>query len=201
MNKYSHFAIHQDEVVRSEASEKQAESRLLHRLCVPGKFNDFQGGVTRRALAIDVEAIFALLTGIAPREIERWYLAAYADAVEWVEMPNTLGMAVFADGGKMAFKPYASSGAYINRMSDFCAGCAYDVKKKTGPKACPFKYLYWAFLMCNQDPLDKNPPMAMPCRTLTKWSSEKKRDYLNEAGTFLESLTNSYSSLGSTHEE
>ncbi|MFW2391362.1 MAG: cryptochrome/photolyase family protein [Methyloceanibacter sp.] len=144
---------------------------------------------------------FALLAGIAPREIERWYLAVYADAVEWVEMPNTLGMAVFADGGKMASKPYASSGAYINRMSDFCGGCAYDVKKKTGPKACPFNYLYWAFLIHNQAHLDKNPRMAMPYRTLAKWSSEKKRNYLNEAGTFLESLTNSHSSLGRTHEE
>jgi deoxyribodipyrimidine photolyase-related protein len=137
---------------------------------------------------------FALLAGIAPREIERWYLAVYADAVEWVEMPNTLGMAVFADGGKMASKPYASSGAYINRMSDFCKGCAYDVKKKTGSKACPFNYLYWAFLIQNQSHLDKNPRMAMPYRTLAKWSSEKKESYLNEAGTFLESLTNKHSS-------
>ena len=136
---------------------------------------------------------FALLAGIDPREIERWYLAVYADAVEWVEMPNTLGMAVFADGGKMASKPYASSGAYINRMSDFCKGCAYDVRKKTGPKACPFNYLYWAFLIHNQAHLDKNPRMAMPYRTLAKWSSEKKRSYLNDAGTFLESLANSHS--------
>ncbi|GLR69003.1 deoxyribodipyrimidine photo-lyase [Acidocella aquatica] len=83
---------------------------------------------------------FALLAGIAPREIERWYLAVYADAFEWVEMPNTLGMAVFADGGKMASKPYAASGAYIDRMSDFCSGCHYDVKQKTGPDACPFNY-------------------------------------------------------------
>ena len=133
---------------------------------------------------------FALLAGITPREIERWYLAVYADAFEWVEMPNTLGMAVFADGGKMASKPYASSGAYINRMSDFCKGCAYDVKKKTGSKACPFNYLYWAFLIRNQDQLDKNPRMAMPYRTLAKWSSEKKACYINEAGNFLESLTN-----------
>ena len=137
---------------------------------------------------------FALLAGIAPREIERWYLAVYADAFEWVEMPNTLGMAVFADGGKMASKPYASSGAYINRMSDFCKGCDYDVKKKTGPKACPFNYLYWAFLIQNQSHLDKNPRMAMPYCTLAKWSSEKKESYLNEAGTFLESLTNKLSS-------
>ena len=133
---------------------------------------------------------FALLAGIAPSEIERWYLAVYADAVEWVEMPNTLGMAVFADGGKIASKPYASSGAYINRMSDFCKGCAYDVRRKTGPKACPFNYLYWAFLINNQARLDKNPRMAMPYRTLAKWSLDQKESYLNEAGAFLESLTN-----------
>ena len=75
---------------------------------------------------------FALLAGIAPREIERWYLAVYADAFEWVEMPNTLGMAIFADGGRMASKPYAASGAYIDRMSDFCSACAFDVKQKAG---------------------------------------------------------------------
>ena len=73
---------------------------------------------------------FALLAGVAPREIERWYLAVYADAMEWVEMPNTLGMAVFADGGRMASKPYAASGSYIHRMSDFCASCRFDVRKK-----------------------------------------------------------------------
>lgn len=144
---------------------------------------------------------FALLAGIAPREIERWYLAVYADAVEWVEMPNTLGMAVFADGGKMASKPYASSGAYINRMSDFCKGCAYNVKEKTGPTACPFNYLYWAFLIQNEAHLDKNPRMAMPYRTLAKWSSEKKWSYLIDAETFLNSLTKRHSSKGGTHEE
>ena len=132
---------------------------------------------------------FALLAGIAPREIERWYLAVYADAVEWVEMPNTLGMAVFADGGKMASKPYASSGAYINRMSDFCKNCAYEVKIKTGPRACPFNYLYWAFLIRNQEKLEKNPRMAMPYRTLEKWSSEKKEACLEDAHNFLDSVT------------
>lgn len=141
---------------------------------------------------------FALLAGVAPREIERWYLAVYADAAEWVEMPNTLGMAVFADGGKMASKPYASSGAYINRMSDFCKGCVYQVKQKTGPQACPFNYLYWAFLIHNQSHLDKNPRMAMPYRTLAKWSSEKKKNYLSEAKTFLESLASGESSCGRT---
>ncbi len=111
---------------------------------------------------------FALLAGVAPREIERWYLAVYADAFEWVEMPNTLGMAVFADGGRMASKPYAASGAYINRMSDFCSGCEYDVKRKSGPRACPFNYLYWAFLIRQKDRLSRNARLAMPYRTLAR---------------------------------
>ncbi|MFN0194092.1 MAG: cryptochrome/photolyase family protein [Aestuariivirga sp.] len=131
---------------------------------------------------------FALLAGVTPREIERWYLAVYADAFEWVEMPNTLGMAVFADGGQMASKPYAASGAYIDRMSDFCRGCAYDVKQKTGPKACPFNYLYWAFLIRQQNRLSSNPRLAMPYRTLGGWPQERQAAILAEADAFLESL-------------
>jgi len=128
---------------------------------------------------------FALLAGVAPREIERWYLAVYADAFEWVEMPNTLGMAVFADDGQMASKPYAASGAYINRMSDFCSGCAYDVKRKTGEGACPFNYLYWAFLIRSRDRLASNPRLAMPYRTLAAWSSERQAAIVAEAEDFL----------------
>jgi deoxyribodipyrimidine photolyase-related protein len=131
---------------------------------------------------------FALLAGIAPRDIERWYLAVYADAFEWVEMPNTLGMAVFADGGQMASKPYAASGAYIDRMSDFCAGCAYDVKQKTGPQACPFNYLYWAFLIRQKDRLSGNPRMGMPYRTLSGWPQERQAAILAEADAFLDRL-------------
>lgn len=131
---------------------------------------------------------FALLAGVAPREIERWYLAVYADAFEWVEMPNTLGMAVFADGGQMASKPYAASGAYIDRMSDFCSGCAYDVKQKTGPNACPFNYLYWAFLIRQKDRLSANPRMAMPYRTLAGWSREREAAIFAEADAFLDQL-------------
>ncbi len=131
---------------------------------------------------------FALLAGIAPREIERWYLAVYADAYEWVEMPNTLGMAVFADGGQMASKPYAASGAYINRMSDFCPGCAYDVKLKSGANACPFNFLYWAFLIRNRVRLSGNVRLAMPYRTLAAWSSERQSAVLAEADAFLDAL-------------
>ena len=131
---------------------------------------------------------FALLAGVAPREIERWYLAVYADAFEWVEMPNTLGMAVFADGGQMASKPYAASGAYIDRMSDFCTGCAYDEKQKTGQNAGPFNYLYWAFLIRQRDRLANNPRLAMPYRTLAGWTQERQTAILAEAEDFLDRL-------------
>jgi deoxyribodipyrimidine photolyase-related protein len=131
---------------------------------------------------------FALLAGVSPQEIERWYLAVYADAFEWVEMPNTLGMAVFADGGQMASKPYAASGAYIDRMSDFCAGCAYDVKLKTGPHACPFNYLYWAFLIRQKNRLANNQRLSMPYRTLARWPPERQAAILAEADAFLDSL-------------
>ena len=131
---------------------------------------------------------FALLAGVAPHEIERWYLAVYADAFEWVEMPNTLGMAVFADGGRMASKPYAASGAYIDRMSDFCTGCRYDVKQKSGPDACPFNYLYWAFLIRQKDRLSANPRMAMPYRTLAGWPPDRVAHVLEDADAFLDQL-------------
>ena len=126
--------------------------------------------------------------GIAPRDIERWYLAVYADAIEWVEMPNTLGMAVYADGGRMASKPYAASGAYIDRMSDFCSGCACDVKQKTGPNACPFNYLYWAFLIRRKDRIALNPRLAMPYRTLAGWPPECLAAIVAEADGFLDGL-------------
>lgn len=131
---------------------------------------------------------FALLAGITPAEIERWYLSVYADAFEWVEMPNTLGMAVFADGGRMASKPYAASGAYINRMSDYCQSCVYDVNEKTGPKACPFNYLYWSFLDRNRDTLKGNPRLAMPYRTLDSWPAKKRTAYVDDAKKFLDGL-------------
>ncbi len=151
------------------------------------------GGTARYAYSHHIQRLmvtgnFALLAGLAPHEVERWYLAVYADAFEWVEMPNTLGMAIFADGGQMASKPYAASGAYIDRMSDFCSGCAYDVKQKTGPNACPFNYLYWAFLIRQKDRLSANPRLAMPYRTLAGWPEERQAAILAEADAFLDRL-------------
>ena len=128
---------------------------------------------------------FALLCDIAPYEIEEWYLAVYADAYDWVELPNVHGMVMFADGGVLASKPYAASGAYINRMSDYCKGCQYDVKQRTGDKACPFNYLYWNFMMTHAQQLAKNPRMAMPYRTLSKFSDKEQMAIKLSAHTFL----------------
>ncbi len=102
---------------------------------------------------------FALLAGIDPRAVHEWYLGVYADAYEWVELPNTLGMALHADGGRMASKPYAASGNYINRMSTFCTGCAYDPKVATGDRACPFNALYWDFVARHRDRFSRNARM------------------------------------------
>ncbi len=131
---------------------------------------------------------FALLANIAPAEIEEWYLSVYADAYEWVELPNVHGMVMFADGGLLASKPYAASGAYINRMSDYCAACAYDPAVKSGPKACPFNYLYWNFLMRNEKSLAGNPRMAMPYRTLAGLPADRRRAIARDAESFLSTL-------------
>ena len=134
---------------------------------------------------------FALLAGIAPKQIAEWYLVVYADAYEWVELPNVQGMSQFADGGLLASKPYASSGAYIDRMSDFCKSCAYDVKVKSGPTACPFNFLYWAFLIRNAGVLRGNQRMAMPYRTLAGWDEARKAAIVAEAEAFLDQLETS----------
>ncbi|MEM6557149.1 MAG: cryptochrome/photolyase family protein, partial [Pseudomonadota bacterium] len=131
---------------------------------------------------------FALLAGIDPKQVHEWYLAVYADAYEWVELPNTLGMSQFADGGVLGSKPYAASGNYINKMSDHCKQCSYNVKKKTGSNACPFNPLYWDFLHRNRDRLNGNPRMAQMYRTWDRMSDDKKADYLDSAASVLETL-------------
>jgi len=131
---------------------------------------------------------FALLAGIAPAEVEEGYRLVYADAFEWVELPNTHGMALHADGGLLGSKPYAASGAYIDRMSDYCRGCRYSPKVKLGPKACPFNYLYWDFLIRNQARLRENPRMGMPYRTLDRMPAERRHAIVEQAREFLDTL-------------
>ncbi len=131
---------------------------------------------------------FALLAGVNPQEVHEWYLAVYADAYEWVEAPNTLGMSQFADGGRLASKPYVSSGAYINRMSDYCSGCRYSVTARTGPDACPFNLLYWHFLNRHREKLAKNPRMAQMFRTWDKMDMDHWSLVLEQAEALLSRL-------------
>jgi deoxyribodipyrimidine photolyase-related protein len=131
---------------------------------------------------------FALLAGLAPAEVEAWYLMVYADAFEWVELPNTHGMVLHADGGLMASKPYAASGAYIQRMSDYCQGCDYKPSLKTGAQACPFNYLYWDFLIRNRSKLQNNPRLGMPYQSLAKMSQARLQEIQRDASAFLNSL-------------
>ena len=131
---------------------------------------------------------FAMLIGADPRQVHEWYLEIYIDAYEWVELPNTLGMSQFADGGLLGSKPYAAGGAYINRMSDYCGTCRYDVKQRTGPDACPFNALYWDFLARNEDKLGRNQRLAMPYRTWAKMDADTRREIRASAATFLEHL-------------
>ncbi|MBU0727026.1 MAG: cryptochrome/photolyase family protein [Alphaproteobacteria bacterium] len=131
---------------------------------------------------------FALLAGIDPHELHLWYLSVYADAYEWVELPNTVGMSQFADGGLLASKPYAASGAYINRMSNYCGTCRYDVKQRTGPEACPFNALYWDFIARNRDRIATNPRMAQMVRTYEKFGAEEQQRITDSAASFLATL-------------
>ncbi|PPJ47263.1 cryptochrome/photolyase family protein [Rhizobium sp. KAs_5_22] len=124
---------------------------------------------------------FALIAGLSVEAVCEWYLAVYADAYEWVELPNTLGMALYADGGLMASKPYAASGKYIDRMSNFCGGCSYDVKDSTGENACPFNSLYWRFIAVNEDKLRGNHRMANILAGWRRMDEGKKTALLKRA--------------------
>jgi deoxyribodipyrimidine photolyase-related protein len=131
---------------------------------------------------------FGLLAGIDPHQLHEWYLAVYADAFEWVEAPNTVGMSQFADGGIIASKPYVSSGAYIDRMSDYCKTCAYSVKAKTGKNACPFNLLYWHFLDRHRDRFEGNPRMVNMYRTWDRMDASRRNTVLTEAASLLDRL-------------
>ena len=132
---------------------------------------------------------FALLAGLHPDEVNEWYLIVFADAYEWVELPNVSGMVLFADGGLLASKPYAAGGAYIDRMSDYCSSCRYKVKLKNGPDACPFNYLYWDFLLRHRKKLKRNPRLGMIYRTLDKMDEEKLELIKSDAAVFLGNLS------------
>jgi deoxyribodipyrimidine photolyase-related protein len=131
---------------------------------------------------------FALLAGIHPDEVDKWYLGIYIDAIEWVEITNTRGMSQFADGGIVGTKPYVSSAAYIDKMSNYCQNCFYDKSKKVGEKACPFNSLYWNFYDSNRKLLEKNPRIGMMYKVWDKMQSDTKVEILHQAEKYLNEI-------------
>jgi deoxyribodipyrimidine photolyase-related protein len=121
-----------------------------------------------------VTGLYALLLGVDPVQVHAWYLAVYVDAIEWVELPNTLGMSQYADGGVMASKPYVASGKYIQRMSNYCTGCRFDPAKSTGDDACPFTTLYWDYLLRHEQPLKGNMRMTMQLKNLARLDAAQR---------------------------
>lgn len=131
---------------------------------------------------------WSLLAEIDPHQVHEWYLGIYIDAIEWVELPNTMGMALYADGGLIASKPYVSSGAYINRMSDYCRSCHYKVKDRHGEDACPFNSLYWRFMNKHRATLTRNPRMNMVFRNWDRLAKEEQEATLEMAEYYLAHL-------------
>ena len=117
---------------------------------------------------------FALLAGLDPKAVHEWYLSVYADAYEWVEVPNTIGMALHADGGLLASKPYAAIGNYIRRMSNFCDSCAYDPAVSVGDRSCPFNALYWDFMARHRDRFSRNARLPYVYSTWDKMGPDKQ---------------------------
>ncbi|WP_230969189.1 cryptochrome/photolyase family protein [Nitrogeniibacter aestuarii] len=128
-----------------------------------------------------VTGLYALLVGVKPRQVHEWYLAIYVDAVEWVELPNVLGMSQHADGGRMASKPYVASGNYIDRMSNYCKGCRYDPGEATGEAACPFTTLYWDFLDRHEKRFADHPRMALQVKNLRRKPDEERKAIREQA--------------------
>jgi deoxyribodipyrimidine photolyase-related protein len=122
-----------------------------------------------------VTGLYALMLGVQPKQVHAWYLAVYVDAVEWVELPNTLGMSQYADGGLMGSKPYIATGKYIERMSPHCKSCRYDPAQRSGDTACPFTTLYWDFLMRHEATLARNPRMALQVKNLARMDDAQRQ--------------------------
>ncbi|MXO64262.1 cryptochrome/photolyase family protein [Altericroceibacterium endophyticum] len=131
---------------------------------------------------------FALLIGVSPPAVQDWYLAVYADAYEWVELPNVSAMVLFADGGALASKPYAASANYINKMSDYCGSCTYSPHQKTGDKACPFNSLYWHFMHRHREALESNQRIGRVYSNWDRMDAPRRQEYLETANQFLATL-------------
>ena len=140
-----------------------------------------QHGYANHIQRLMVTGLFTLMLGVQPQQVHAWYLAVYVDAVEWVELPNTLGMSQYADGGVMGSKPYIATGKYIQRMSPHCKACRYDPAQRSGDNACPYTTLYWDFLMRHEERLARNPRMVLQVKNVARMGSEEKQAVASRA--------------------
>jgi deoxyribodipyrimidine photolyase-related protein len=145
-------------------------------------------GYSHHIQRLMVTGMFGVTAQIKPQALCDWYLAVYVDAVEWVELPNTAGMALFANGGRFTSKPYVASGAYVKRMSNYCAGCDYEPETRTGAKACPMTTLYWNFLDRHEDAFANNPRTALMVKNLQRMTPELRSEVRTRAGEMLAAL-------------
>jgi deoxyribodipyrimidine photolyase-related protein len=147
-----------------------------------------QFGYAHHIQRLMVIGLFATLAELSPQQVADWFLAVYVDAVEWVELPNVAGMALFANGGRFTSKPYVASGAYIQRMSNYCQGCRYDPKQKTGQQACPFTTLYWAFLVKHEAFFARNPRTSLMVKHVAKLYADEKQEITAAAQSRLQHI-------------
>ncbi|RYX97726.1 MAG: cryptochrome/photolyase family protein [Comamonadaceae bacterium] len=145
-------------------------------------------GYSHHIQRLMVTGMFGVIAEIEPRQLCDWYLAVYVDAVEWVELPNTAGMALFADGGRLASKPYIAGGAYVNRMSDYCKSCRYEPQVRTGESACPMTTLYWNFVASHEESLAGNPRTALMVKNLQRMDAGEQEGIAEGAARMLENL-------------
>ena len=157
--------------------------------CMKQTINDtMQHGYAHHIQRLMVTGMFGVLAEIDPKQMAAWYLAVYVDAVEWVELPNVAGMALYANGGRFTSKPYVASGAYIKRMSNYCGGCKYKPELKTGSDACPTTTLYWHFLIKHYDTFARNPRTALMAKNVERFSQEEVAAIQKQAQNVLENI-------------
>jgi deoxyribodipyrimidine photolyase-related protein len=183
----------------------QSDNYFNHQLAVPSWFWDgktqmnclkytisqsLENAYAHHIQRLMVVGNFSLLVGINPKSLHEWYLGIYIDAFEWVEMPNTLGMSQFADGGKLASKPYVSSANYINKMSNYCEGCHYSKSEKIGDNACPFNSLYWNFFIVNNKQLSRNPRLAIVNKQIQNMDSDAIKSIQTQAKKHIQNIEN-----------
>jgi len=153
-----------------------------HMACMQATIGQsLQHGYAHHIQRLMVTGVYAHLLGVKPQAVHEWYLGVYVDAVEWVELPNVLGMSQYADGGLMASKPYVATGQYIDRMSNHCKGCRFKPKESTGPNACPFTTLYWDYLLTHAETLSRNPRMALSLKHLDRLSPDQRESIQTQA--------------------